>query len=67
MTFDDAYRMLPDFVKEEADLRALDTFVDLVAANSNYTNTQVFIAIAKLLHNICGTGLGEVPHGEWRQ
>lgn len=63
MTFDEAYKLLPDRIKQDGDLEALDSFIDLVAANSKYTNTQVFVAFAKLIHNLCGNGKGEGFHG----
>lgn len=57
-SFERAYSLLPDRIKQDSDMEALDGLIDLVAANSNYTNTQVFVAFAKLIHNICGTGRG---------
>jgi uncharacterized membrane protein len=66
MTIDEAYSLLPERVQREMDAEALDRFVDLIAANSKHTNTEVFIALARLISYTCNSGSWEVPSGAGR-
>jgi len=58
MTFEDAYALLPDILKKDMDLAALDDIIDKVAANSKWTNVEVAVAVFKLFHNICASPAG---------
>lgn len=58
MTYEDAYRLLPDTLKNDLDMEALDELIDKIAANSKYTNAEVCTFLFKLIHWMCGTGVG---------
>ena len=50
----DAIGLLPECLRNEEDLEAIDTLIDKVAANSRWTNVMVASALCRLLHLICG-------------
>ena len=63
MTIEEAYALLPDELKNEDDLENMDALIDKVASISKFSNREVATYLIKLIHWICGSGVGAGMRG----